>query len=49
MGRLSYLFNTMVTDEPGQGTPSMLGDMDVQPFWPPFWHSGVGATNAILG
>ena len=25
---------------PGEGTPSMLGDMDVPPFWPPFWHSG---------
>ena len=23
-----------------EGTPSMLGDMDVPPFWPPFWHSG---------
>ena len=21
---------------PGEGTPSMLGDMDVPPFWPPF-------------
>ena len=22
---------------PGEGTPSMLGDMDVPPFWPPFY------------
>ena len=24
------------TEMPGEGTPSMLGDMDVLPFWPPF-------------
>ena len=27
---------------PGEGTPSMLGDMDVLRFWSPFWHSGDG-------
>ena len=27
---------------PGEGTPSMLGDMDVLWFWSPFWHSGDG-------
>ena len=29
-----------VTWSPGEGTPSMLGDMYVPPFWSPFWHSG---------
>ena len=27
----------MVPVHPGEGTPSMLGDMDVPPFWPPFF------------
>ena len=31
---LDYLGQTRST--PGEGTPSMLGDMDVPPFWPPF-------------
>ena len=30
------------------GTPSMLSDMDVSPFWPPFWHSG-NSTRSFWG
>ena len=36
-----------ITD-PGEGTPSMLGDMDVPPFWPPFLTFG-GLNSIFLG
>ena len=30
------MHNWLLYMGPGEGTPSMLGDMDVPPFWPPF-------------
>ena len=33
---ISPLNGFPIKSVPGEGTPSLLGDMDVPPFWPPF-------------
>ena len=33
---VTFSINRWCQVPPGEGTPSMLGDMDVPPFWPPF-------------